>query len=319
MRGAIRNSFCVLCAALLVGASLAGCAKAPTKPAAEFLWAATGGPAERMRKVTAVARAPDGKIWVADASSRFFIFDSEGRFIETWGSPGGGPGQFNFYSQRPPYNSADILFFPDGSFYVADFLNSRVQRFDAERRYLGEWRSVDGNYSPTGLCRTAKGEILVGYLQMPALERYDASGRFLGKLELGLDAPLGLASDEGGRVYAVEYRKNKVRIFEAGGAELEELGAGESSFGGMSSPGGIALDGEGRVYVADQGNSRVLVFDGEGKYLFSWGGPGVDAGQFRYASSVALDGEGDAYVGDTNGGRLEKFALRGLPRLAKRP
>src|SRR5262249_34070880 len=57
-----------------------------------------------------------------------------GRLLHSWGEPGGGPGQF-----RVPHG---IAVGADGTVYVADRENSRVQLFTADGAYLGEWADV---------------------------------------------------------------------------------------------------------------------------------------------------------------------------------
>jgi len=84
--------------------------------------------------------APEGEIWVSGSSGPFLIFDSEGTFLETWGSPGSGPGQFRFHT-------GDML--------------GRTQSFDAERRYRGEWGHILGGRPIVfSMPLTAEGEFL---------------------------------------------------------------------------------------------------------------------------------------------------------------
>jgi DNA-binding beta-propeller fold protein YncE len=51
--------------------------------------------------------------------------------VREWGAAGTGPGQF-----RLPHS---IQVSPNGDVYVADRENGRIQRFDLEGRYQGEW------------------------------------------------------------------------------------------------------------------------------------------------------------------------------------
>src|SRR5262249_34457891 len=58
----------------------------------------------------------------------------DGRRLREWGSAGSGPGQF-----RQPHG---IAVDDDGVIYVADRQNGRLQRFDLNGRYLGEWADL---------------------------------------------------------------------------------------------------------------------------------------------------------------------------------
>ena len=58
-------------------------------------------------------------------------FNSGGEFIKQWGGKGTGPGEF-FAAHSIEIDANDVLF-------IADRENFRIQRFDTEGAYLGEW------------------------------------------------------------------------------------------------------------------------------------------------------------------------------------
>jgi hypothetical protein len=82
---------------------------------------------------TDIAFAPDGHLLIADgyANARILEYTADGKKVREWGTAGTGPGQF-----RLPHS---IQIDDAGVIYVADRENARVQRFDREGRYLGEW------------------------------------------------------------------------------------------------------------------------------------------------------------------------------------
>jgi streptogramin lyase len=82
---------------------------------------------------TDIAFAPNGRIFISDGygNSRVLEYNSEGKRVRQWGSAGTGPGQFN----QPHGIAVDDR----GVLYVADRNNARLQRFDLEGNYLGEW------------------------------------------------------------------------------------------------------------------------------------------------------------------------------------
>lgn len=63
---------------------------------------------------------------------RVLKFDATGKFIKQWGSRGNGPGQF-FAAHAIEIDANDKL-------YVADRENMRIEQFDTEGTYLGEWK-----------------------------------------------------------------------------------------------------------------------------------------------------------------------------------
>jgi streptogramin lyase len=81
---------------------------------------------------TDISFGPNGRLFISDGygNARILEYTSEGKRVKVWGSPGSGPGQFQI-----PHGIAN-----DGkTLYVADRGNARIQRFDLDGRYLGEW------------------------------------------------------------------------------------------------------------------------------------------------------------------------------------
>jgi len=83
-----------------------------------------------------VATAPNGDVYVSEGHGpngpgRISRFTSDGRFIESFGEPGEGPGQF-----RVPHALAIDA---EGHLFVADRSNNRVQVFDLDGTFVAEW------------------------------------------------------------------------------------------------------------------------------------------------------------------------------------
>ena len=118
---------------------------------------ASGAGAGGLHTPRAVAVAGDGTVYVADAGKdRVEVFGADGSFIREWGGTckliennqgcsGDGHGQFN-----EPWG---IAVGGDGSVYVADTWNSRVQKFDAAGNFLTMWgvfQSTNGELTQPG-------------------------------------------------------------------------------------------------------------------------------------------------------------------------
>ena len=285
----------------------------------EFLWSANGSAADRLDNPLFVRLSPDGKLWVCDISNRFFIFDLDGNLQEVWGAPGSGPGQFRF--QDPSFETCSITFAPDGSFYVVDSLNHRVQRFDRDHTFLGEWGrhgSGDGQFLlPYALAIARDGNVLVTDILRGDIQRFDPNGTFLGAFDGStgpdgtLTGPGSIAIDAAGRVYVGESDANRVRVFDLDGTQIGVLGEGGPDFGGFNGPVDIAIDEQGYAHVADAFNNRILVFNPNGHFEFEWGEFGSGDGQFNNPGSIALNRGGTAYVVDWRGDRIEKFKITG--------
>jgi DNA-binding beta-propeller fold protein YncE len=86
---------------------------------------------------SAVAVAPDGTIFVADghggdSNARIVKLAADGSVIKSWGRKGSAPGEFN----EPHGIALDSV----GRVFVADRVNSRIQIFDLDGKFLAEWR-----------------------------------------------------------------------------------------------------------------------------------------------------------------------------------
>ncbi len=160
-----------------------------------------------------------GKIYVADTShSRSTahgvkVFNMQGDLTGTVGlGKGSAPGQFMF----PTYLAVD----GEGNLYVTDTLNSRVEMFDPEGRYL---RSFG--------------------------QRGSAWGMF--------DKPKGVALDSFGNVYVADSGWSNVQIFNAKGQILLFFGGRGPVPGMLQNPTAVAIDRSNRIWVADYLGHRV--------------------------------------------------------------
>jgi DNA-binding beta-propeller fold protein YncE len=113
---------------------------------------------------------------------------------------------------------------PNGALYVTDALNSRVQVFDSDGRFVRQ----------------------VGQLG-------DGPGSFA--------RPKGVALDSEGHIYVVDAAFNNVQIFDEQGRLLlafAQMGYGE---GDLNLPLGLFIDQFDRIYVADRTNNRLQIFE----------------------------------------------------------
>jgi DNA-binding beta-propeller fold protein YncE len=180
------------------------------------------------------------------------------------GAAGTAGGQFN--------GPRSIAVAPDGSLYIADSRNHRIQHLGASGDILGIW----GGYGAE-------------------------AGQF--------NEPWGVAVGPDGSVYVADTWNNRIQQFTAGGEFVWAWGyAGQGDApNAFYGPRGIAVDGQGHVYVADTGNKRVVVFDGRGNYIAQIGSGGFSLGQFDEPVGVAVDPQGKVYVTDTWNQRIQVF------------
>ena len=145
--------------------------------------------------------APDGRIWVpASELDAIRIYDQDGGLAETWGTPGTGDGEFRF-GDSEDRDGGGIIFAPDGSFFVLDSSNFRVQRFTADRQFVSSF----GSYG-------------------------SGDGQFV--------APIAIGLDDAANLYVSDDGRNDVQVFTTDGTYVRTVAvgaAGDSLWG--SGPG----------------------------------------------------------------------------------
>jgi DNA-binding beta-propeller fold protein YncE len=130
---------------------------------------------------TDITFGPNGRLFIADGygNARILEYTSAGKRVKVWGSSGTGPGQFQI-----PHGIAN-----DGKIlYVADRTNARIQRFDLDGKYLGEWTNLGRPFAlkMTGGFLWVAGTTVVpaGQKSSPWILKVDPSnGKVLGQIE----------------------------------------------------------------------------------------------------------------------------------------
>ena len=123
---------------------------------------------------TDITFGPNGRLFISDGygNARILEYSADGKRVKVWGSAGTGPGQFNI-----PHGIAT----QGNTLYVADRGNSRVQRFDLDGRYQGEWTNLGRPFA----LKISGGALWVSTMfAKPAILKVDlASGRILGQID----------------------------------------------------------------------------------------------------------------------------------------
>jgi DNA-binding beta-propeller fold protein YncE len=215
-----------------------------------------------------VAVGPDGSVYVADTwAHRVQKFSPDGQFLTQWGfsSQYGAdlrPGAF--------YGPRGIAVEPDGTVYVADTGNKRIQVFTADGAFL---RQLGGGGSEPGQ----------------------------------LNEPVGVAVDRDGQVFVADTWNYRVQVLTSTGQPVRQWPiAGWNNPLAEEKP-YLAVDGQGRVYVTDPGHYRVLVFDGQGNYLYSFGRFGFDTASFALPMGIAVGPDGALYITDAANHRVAVY------------
>lgn len=140
-----------------------------------------------------------------------------GNFLFDIGRRGAGDGELNL--------PRDIAIGPDGTLYVVDGGNFRVQAFTPDGVYIGRMGSIGnrtGQFSrPKGIDTDADGNVYVSDAAFGNFQIFNSAGEllmFIGNRSTAMAPgkfmlPSGLAVDEDGRVYMVDQYFRKVDVF----------------------------------------------------------------------------------------------------------
>jgi sugar lactone lactonase YvrE len=217
-----------------------------------------------------------GDIFVANReSNQIEVFTSTGTFITLWGKLGTGPSQFNL--------PQGIAFAPDGTLYVADTTNGRIEQFSISNAnntvtptYLtsyGQKGTSGAGFlnQPTGITFTSDGTLWVADTLNKAVQKMSTSGvwtKYTAPIssvqQPNFNVPWGITAAPDGSLWVsvtgnnalVSIDQNDNLIFSATGASI-----GVPAINGTQTiyPYTVAFDSSDNVYLTDIWNNRVLV------------------------------------------------------------
>jgi DNA-binding beta-propeller fold protein YncE/4-amino-4-deoxy-L-arabinose transferase-like glycosyltransferase len=222
------------------------------------------------------------------------------------GLPGDGDGQFD----QP--RAAAIA--RDGSIYVADTVNHRIQKFDPNGQHLLSWGGAEELQEPLGIAVDSAGRILVLDSLPGWIKRYTPDGELVeqfGGPEARFYHPRGLAIDAADNLYVADTGGGRVVKFNGKGEQVAVIGQRGTGPGQIMEPTGAIADAFGNVWVADAANAKLVRYDPNGSADVELSLPRSGS---LHGPHVAVAAAGDVYVTDPEGGRVYLIGSDGATR-----
>lgn len=210
------------------------------------------------------------------------IFPNDGPYslLERIG-PGDARGQFN--------GPRGIATSSDGTVYVVDSNNARIEVFNPDGTFVTSWDAQSGVVDLT------------------------ISSQGLG--------PTGIAVGSDGLIYIADTWGHRVIVLDSSGSMVREFGAfadnqdatdASPNPGSFFGPRSVAVSND-EIYVVDTGNERVEVFGPDGSFKRAFGGKGSGAGQLSEPVGITVGPDGLVYVADSGNARVSVFTADGTP------
>ncbi|WP_299458567.1 choice-of-anchor D domain-containing protein [uncultured Microscilla sp.] len=201
-----------------------------------------------------------------------------------------------------------IVFNDDGSFWVVDAGNDRVQKFDKDGKFVTKFGTPgagNGQFSsPYSITKDSQGNIYVTDSGNDNVQKFDKDGGHLktfggnGTTDGKFESPRGIVIDASGNIYIADGPNNRIQKFDKDDNFVSKFGTAGTGDGQFDFPDEMAMDADGNLYIIDRNNKRVQKFDKDGKYLAQFGGAGTTDGKFDNIQGIAIDKDGFIYVGE---------------------
>lgn len=272
-----------------------------------------------------MAFAPDGSIYVADSgNNRIEHFGADGKFIKAWGSSGDiDSGNAPGGTFKEPWGIAVAA---DGSVYVADTWNFRIQKFTANGDFVTMWGTAgqaetpEAFWGPRGVAVDKLGNVYVTDTGNKRVVVFDKDGNYLAQFgsagvgEGQFDEPVGITVDKDGSVYVADTWNMRIQVFipdETLTNFTYSRSWSVSSWDSQSTDDKpfLAVDSQGNVYATDPQKYRVLEFDNNGQVVRVWGGYSSGIDGFGKPVGIAVDASDHVWVVDSANNYLLRFTL----------
>jgi DNA-binding beta-propeller fold protein YncE len=277
-----------------------------------------------------IAAGRNDDLYVADSRNhRILHIGSDGTLLNEWGSfadilAGNAPeGTFN-----EPWG---VAVGPDGSVYVTDTWNHRIQKFTKDGRFIKTWgqygqpvidipESASFMWGPRGIAVDAKGQVFVADTGNKRIIIFDKDGNYITEFGTSgfdpgqFDEPVGVAIAPSGTVYVTDTWNQRIQAFipnETGDFYVPTIQWDVNAWFGQSLDNKpfIAVGANENVFITDPENARVIEFTSAGQFVRTWGAFGDGPEEIGLAAGIAVDQFGFVWVTDAGNNRILRYPL----------
>lgn len=234
------------------------------------------------------------------------------KMVSSLGSGGNGPEELSL--------PGGITSGSDGTIYVADYANHRIQVFSSSGDWIRSWGKKGGSpgefYNPSDIALDNEGIIYVADTNNHRIQKFSGNGDSITYWNISsenyarLARPTGISIDEDGIIYVADIANYRILKYSSDGTMISQWGEQGTLGGHLMAPFGIAAK-NGYVLVTDFSTSGVKIYDTKGQFISYWGTDGTKEGNLHEPEGITADSNGNVYVADRGNNRIQKFNLQG--------
>ncbi|MCQ6958253.1 DUF2341 domain-containing protein [Mucilaginibacter aquariorum] len=188
-----------------------------------------------------------------------------------------------------------------GNFYVANYNNGTISKYNAAGTSLGNYGTgAPALSSPIAMVFDSFGNGYVVNSTGGTVYKYNSAGVYQSTILSGLSNPTGITIDASNNLYISTINDNFIRKYStAGGAALLTITTN------VSDPTGVAVDAAGNIYSLNNLTGNVTKYNAAGTYqstvLTGFSGPWA----------IYLDNADNFYIGDSGSNRVRVYNKAG--------
>jgi uncharacterized protein (TIGR03663 family) len=288
-----------------------------------------------------IATGINNDLYIADSrNNRILHISNDGTLLNEWGTFAAidyfnGPVSAEEAIKQAPIGTFSepwgVAVGPDGSVYVTDTWNHRVQKFTADGKPIKIWgqygqpspdipESKSSFWGPRGIAVDSLGHVIVADTGNKRIVIFDSNGNYLSEFGSGgfdpgqFDEPVGVAAGPDGTIYVTDTWNQRIQSFipDQSGTFYSPYKQWDVNawFGqSLDNKPFIAVGSNNHVFITDPEGYRVIEFTSDGEFVRTWGDFGTENTQIGLASGVTVDSFGFVWVTDAGNNRILRYRL----------